>query len=100
MLEDMVRSAFDLTVPGGRFIGVGLNMLMKVEDFPYIKKYGYILSLPGDKKELEDGDMFNVNLKDEKNNVDFQIQDYYYTLETFEKTFSKVGFENFKLHPF
>jgi hypothetical protein len=57
MLEDIVKTAFNLITPGGRFVGIGCNPALTIEDFPYLEKYGvFVRCVDSNKGTFDDGD--------------------------------------------
>jgi DNA-binding transcriptional ArsR family regulator len=71
--------------PGGRMIGVNLNMYLKPEEYHHLKKYG--ATFTPEKEPLEEGGKVYIRVQDESMGLDFTFYFYYLKPETYERAF-------------
>jgi len=81
--------------PGGVFIGMNVNMSVDPVHFPKLWKYGLFLNR---KKDAQDGDLFEFDLKS-KDGSDVKLINYYLSHQTYEKAIQTAGFHSFEWIP-
>ena len=98
MLEKFVKNLYDLLKPGGKLIGLNANFKITPEEYKSLEKYRDYIKV--EKQPLEEGDKIICNCQEDINNPPIDVVVYYMKPETYEKSFAKFGFNDFKWIPF
>ncbi|WP_461535336.1 class I SAM-dependent methyltransferase [Spongorhabdus nitratireducens] len=91
-LLKLVKVAFSLLQPGGRFIGYNENAKYLPKMVPSYKKYGFEKVYSS---EIKEGDKILYKWINEDGSC-FDFQCYFYKSETYAWAFSEAGFEEFR----
>ena len=87
LLQKFINSMFNSAKPGAICCGITYNAFLKTEDFPFLLKYGYDISLNDNPQE---GDIRTIKY------AAFTIKDNYMPPKTTEEAFKNAGFVNFR----
>ncbi|CDW85611.1 UNKNOWN [Stylonychia lemnae] len=98
MYEDMVRAMYNLLNPKGIVIGMTTAALSQEDLEVFQEREGVIFDMESSGFD-SDGKRLIFQIQNHQAGKEVVIEYFYYTTETIEKIFRKVGFEDFKWIP-